>query len=128
MASDISDGINKAEKFNLKDNIKELDESFLNNFNAVMFKRVSNYKRNMRAVFNEAILPAIIMILGISLANFYSDWRSPSRILSPSRLPLPQKILFNPSPSIQGDVVVSDLIEGLPDVSTAFKVSYSDWN
>jgi len=104
----------------LKDNIKELDESFSNNFMAIIFKRVSSYRRNRRAVFNEAILPAIIMVVGIGLSRFYMDWRSQSRILSPYRLPLPQKLLINPSPTVKGDVFVSDLIEGLPDVGSAF--------
>ena len=104
----------------MKDNIKELDESFANNFMAIIFKRVSSYRRNRRAVFNEAILPAIIMVVGISLSRFYMQWRSQSRILSPHRLPLPQKLLVNPSPTVQGDVFVSDLIEGLPEVDSVF--------
>jgi hypothetical protein len=109
-----------AERFNLKDNIKELDESFGNNFMAIMFKRVSNYRRNTRAVFNEAILPAIIMVVGISLSRYFANWRSESRILSPYRLPLPQKLLINPSPTVPGDVFVSDLIDGLPEVDSVF--------
>jgi hypothetical protein len=110
----------QAEKFNLRDNIKELDESFTNNFMAIMFKRVSNYRRNRRAVFNEAILPAIIMVIGVGLSRYFANWRSPSRILSPNRLPLPQKLLINPTATIQGDVFISDLIDGLPEVGSVF--------
>lgn len=87
---------------------------------AIMFKKVSNYRRNRRAVFNEAILPAIIMVIGVGFSRYFANWRSPSRILSPGRLPLPQKLLINPSATLQGDVYISDLIDGLPEVGSAF--------
>lgn len=85
----------KAQKFSLIDNQKELDESFLNSLKAVLYKRVMTYKRNWRALFNEIVLPSLIMVLGFSASILAPTWRSPSRILDPSRLPLPQEILIN---------------------------------
>ena len=57
-----------SDEFNMKDNIKELDESFSNNFAAVVYRRFSNYRRNKKAIFNEAIIPAIIMVFGVSIS------------------------------------------------------------
>jgi len=73
----------------MKDNVDDLDNSFSNNLKAVLYLRYSNYKRNKKAIFNEAILPAIIMIVGIGLTRIKPNWQSPSRIQDPSRLPLP---------------------------------------
>ena len=52
----------------MKDNLKELDESFFNNLAAVIYKRFSNYRRNKKAIFNEAIIPAIIMVFGVTIS------------------------------------------------------------
>jgi hypothetical protein len=59
----------KFDGFNLKDNQKDLDESFLNNLLGIVYQRFSNYRRNKKAIFNEAILPAIIMVVGVSVAT-----------------------------------------------------------
>ena len=53
----------------MKDNSNELDESFLNNLTAVFYHKFSNYRRNKKAIFNEAILPALIMVFGISVSQ-----------------------------------------------------------
>ena len=58
----------QTDNFNLKDNIKDLDESFFNNLSAVIYRRFSNYRRNKKAIFNEAIIPAIIMVFGVSIS------------------------------------------------------------
>lgn len=59
----------KNDDFNLKDNIKELDESFFNNLSAVIYRRFSNYRRNKKAIFNEAIIPGIIMVFGVTISQ-----------------------------------------------------------
>jgi hypothetical protein len=53
----------------MKDNVDEIDGSFYNNLKAILYKRFSNYKRNKKAIFNESILPALLMILGIGLTR-----------------------------------------------------------
>lgn len=58
----------KVDGFNMKDNINELDESFFNNLLAVFYHKFSNYRRNKKALFNEAIIPALIMVFGISIS------------------------------------------------------------
>ena len=55
--------------FNLRDNADDLDESFLNNLLAVLYKRFASYRRNRKALFNEAIIPALVMIVGIALSR-----------------------------------------------------------
>jgi len=60
--------VKKTDNFNLKDNINDLDESFFNNLSAVIYRRFSNYRRNKKAIFNEAIIPAIIMVFGVSIS------------------------------------------------------------
>jgi len=52
----------------MKDNIKDLDDSFFNNLSAVIYRRFSNYRRNKKAIFNEAIIPAIIMVFGVTIS------------------------------------------------------------
>jgi len=76
------------QQFNLRDNIKDLDETFWNCFLAVLYKRASNYRRNYRALFNEVALPAIIMVLGFSAAILAPKWEATSRVLLPDLLPL----------------------------------------
>jgi len=53
----------------MKDNLKDLDESFINNLTAVFYHKFSNYRRNKKAIFNEAILPALIMVFGVSVSQ-----------------------------------------------------------
>ena len=65
---DIEEQTLRNDEFNLKDNIKDLDESFFNNLLAVIYRRFSNYRRNKKAIFNEAIIPAIIMVFGVTIS------------------------------------------------------------
>jgi hypothetical protein len=74
----------------LKDNQKELDESFFNGLTAILFKRVCNYKRNKKAIFNEVILPAIIMVGGFALSLYTPTFRSKSALQTLDRMPMPQ--------------------------------------
>jgi hypothetical protein len=111
----------------MRDNVSELDTSFFNNLKAVLFKRYSNYRRNKKAIFNEAVVPALIMIAGLGLTKIERNWQSESVIQSPARLPLPQALLVNPQPVIAGDVKIVDLVNYLPD-RDSFNVKYSAWN
>ena len=47
----------------------KLDNSFCSNLVAILIKRVNNYKRNKKVMFNEVILPALAIITGVLLAN-----------------------------------------------------------
>ena len=47
----------------------KLDNSFCSNLVAIFIKRVNNYKRNKKVVFNEVILPALAIISGVLIAN-----------------------------------------------------------
>ena len=62
-----------------------LDESFCNNFKAVLSKRILFY-RSKQAVFYEFILPIIIMVFGIGATSIDFFNRTPSRILQPDRV------------------------------------------
>ena len=98
---------NKSEverEFNMKDNVNDLDVSFCTNLKAVLYKRLNNYRRNKKAIFNEVIIPSIIIIVGISLSRLTYPVRSPSRFFDASLLPLPQKLMINPKPIVDCDV------------------------
>lgn len=73
----------------MSDNVNELDESFQNNISAVLYKRYSNYKRNKKAIFNETVIPAVIMIIGIFVSRIISNKQSPTAIQDINRLPNP---------------------------------------
>lgn len=73
----------------MKDNVKDLDESFLSNLKAVFFKRINNYKRNKRALLSEVIIPSAMMMIGVSLARLTYTTRSPSIIFDIGRYPTP---------------------------------------
>ena len=73
--------------FNLKDNHSELDRSFLTNFTAVLIMRINSYKRNKKAFLNEVLIPALIIIFGISLTKIPRVYETKSRVLEPSWLP-----------------------------------------
>ena len=60
---------NEPPEFNLKDNVKELDTSFWTCFVAVLFKRIMNYRRNKKAVFNEVVIPAIMVLVGFGISK-----------------------------------------------------------
>jgi hypothetical protein len=60
--------------FNLKDNVKELDTSFMTCLVSVLFKRFSNYRRNRKAFFNEVVVPAAIVIIGFGIAQATPAW------------------------------------------------------
>jgi len=80
----------------MKDNVNDLDVSFRNNLKAVLYKRLNNYRRNKKAIFNEVIVPSLIMVVGVSLARITYPFRSPSRIFDANLLYLPQKLMINP--------------------------------
>jgi ATP-binding cassette subfamily A (ABC1) protein 3 len=113
--------------FNMKDNVSELDNSFLNNLKAILYKRYNGYRRNKKGLITEVVVPALFMIAGIALTKRARNWQSVSRIQTPDRLPLPQALLFNPNAVIpSSDVSMVDLVRNLP--SDAFEVKYSAWN
>jgi hypothetical protein len=75
--------------FNLKDNQKQLDTSFCNVLIAVIVRRFHNYRRNKKALFNEVVLPSLIVIAGFVLALSAPAFRSDSAVQTWKRLPKP---------------------------------------
>lgn len=57
-----------------------MDTSFVTNLGAVLYRRFSNYKRNKKSLFSDVVVPALLLILGISLSKIREDIHSPSRI------------------------------------------------
>lgn len=47
---------------------------------AVLYKRIMNYRRNKKAIFNEVIIPAIIVLVGFGINKLKPPFRSESRI------------------------------------------------
>jgi hypothetical protein len=77
----------KDDDFNLRDNQKQLDTSFCNVLWAVIIRRMHNYRRNKKMVFNEVILPCMIVVIGFILAYNAPSYQSPSRLQGLYRLP-----------------------------------------
>ena len=80
-------------KYSLK--TAKLERSFIYHLKAVFFLRWSIYKRNLRGVLNEMMLPALICLCGVLFSKIAFYKASESKILSPSNFPLPNKILMN---------------------------------
>lgn len=70
------------EKFSIAES--PINESFCNNFKAVLGRRINQY-RSKQAICYEFILPIMIMVLGISITSIDFFLRTPSRILQPDR-------------------------------------------
>ena len=107
----------EVQNFNFKDNASEVDNSFFNNLLAVMYMRFSNYKRNKTALFNDAVIPCILLILVVGLSQIEKGFDQPSRIILPDRLPLPQQLVINPTAvaAASTDIPVADLYSTLPN-------------
>lgn len=117
----------KTIQFNFKDDNKKIDQSFFTNLSACLYQRFSNYKRNKTLIFNDAILPAILLLLGVGLSQIKIDWTQPSRVIAPSRLPLPQTVYINQAPVVTtSDVSVQDLFATLPNSDSSFIALYDD--
>jgi len=63
------------EKFSLAES--KLDNSFCNNFTAVMVKKFNSYKRNKKQMFVEIFLPCAFMVIGVYIASIDFTFRSP---------------------------------------------------
>lgn len=79
--------IAEAASFNMAES--QLDTSFLNNFQAMMYQRIMDYKRNKKLFFTSVIVPAMLLILGMGLAKIDRIESSPSRLQTPDRLTMP---------------------------------------
>lgn len=94
-----------------------------------MYLRVSNYKRNKRALFNDAVIPCLLLILGVCLSQIRESFEQESRILQPDRLPLPQQLVLNPEAVATSDIDMSKLYDTLPGQPSSFDAVYdSDWD
>ena len=94
----------------------KLDNSFCSNLIAILVKRTKNYGRNKKVLFNEVMLPAIAMVVGVLIANIRYTYRSPAETLSPDMYPEDQKILFNAEPidKENSNLQIQQFMENLP--------------
>jgi hypothetical protein len=73
------------------------------------------YKRNRRSFLFETLIPAILVLLGVIISKLNAQKPSKPEVLSPSLLPLKQKILINQSPvdwrnsDVSTDVLAANL-------------------
>ena len=65
----------------------KLDNSFCSNLVAILIKRTNNYKRNKKVIFNEVILPALMMVVGVFIANIKGTVRSEPEVLDSRMYP-----------------------------------------
>lgn len=54
-----------------------------------MIKRINNYKRNKKALFNEVFFPSLLILVGVGLSYTTANPVSPSKLWTPDLLPLP---------------------------------------
>jgi hypothetical protein len=96
----------------------DLNSSFSDNFCAVFIKRILLYQ-SLSSLFNEILVPFIIMFGGVSLVSIDFFTRTPSDILSVQRLMPhgdPASILVNTQFDKPGnDFTVETFIDALPD-------------
>mmetsp|Transcript_5012 Transcript_5012/g.6117 ORF Transcript_5012/g.6117 Transcript_5012/m.6117 type:complete len:398 (-) Transcript_5012:700-1893(-) len=114
------------EKFSLSED--KLDESWCNNFCAVLMKRINSYKRSKKRVVTEIFLPSAFLIFGVWLSSIDFSFRSPSRLIEPDLYPLKQKLLVNrdlyTTEGSEG-LTPADFAKNLPDYEDAFDVTYN---
>jgi hypothetical protein len=105
------------------------DESFCTNLKAVLRKRTIIYRSNKKFFLMEALVPGIIIIIGILIskyASFKSHARSDPRHFTTNLLPKKQKTLFNTTPMNQrdSDMGTEVLAYNLPQADTAFDIYF----
>jgi hypothetical protein len=72
------------------------DESFCNNFCAILHRRMLSYTTNWRFAFFDLIVPMLVMLSGIGFTAIDIYGRAGSVIIGPERISeLPQTILFD---------------------------------
>ena len=84
-------------KFSIKSNVADLDRSFTYNVSAVLYRRISCYKRNKNGLFFEFGLPLLTVLLGVFLSFLVNDNRYKGLISMDANLvPRGSKVYFNP--------------------------------
>lgn len=68
---------------------------FMINFKALFRKRMNIYKRNVKGLVTEIIIPVILVLIGFAFTKvqFFND--SPARYLTPNDFPLKQRMSMN---------------------------------
>jgi len=86
------------------------------------------YKRNRRSFLFETLIPAILILLGVIISKLNAQKPSKPEVLSPSLLPLKQKILINQSPVDwrNSDVSTDVLAANFPMSEDAFEVTFDN--
>jgi hypothetical protein len=103
------------------------NKSFIEDVKGVLYKRAVIYQRDPKRLFQQSILPAILFMVGFQVCMSAYQYSTPSVMQLPSRLPLPQKLLFNPSPVIGSNDQIVALTEGLTDADSFNVNFYNEW-
>jgi len=59
--------------FSIKQDFNSLETGFFSNTNAVLYKKLSLYKRNKKGLICDIFVPLLIMILGCGMATLIDD-------------------------------------------------------
>jgi hypothetical protein len=113
--------------FNLAES--QTDDSFCNNFCAVISKRSLLYWTNKKQAFFEILIPAIIMAVGIACTQIEYANRSPSRIMSPSRISEDPSMVvidsyLNSKPGTEQ--TVKEIMDYFPDKDKYFDMRFTN--
>ena len=105
----------KGEKYSLAESAS--DNTFFNNFSAVVTKRLLLYQ-SLSSVVYELLVPILIMAGGVSLTSIDFFSRSESKILSAERISdVPLRVLFDKGIKRNngGVLDIHDFIKQMPD-------------
>jgi hypothetical protein len=83
--------------FSIKQNFNELDTSFCSNTNAVLYKKISVYRRNKMGFVYEICIPLTVILGGIIMGKVIDDNRATPTTTMDANLMFPKtKVVFNP--------------------------------
>jgi hypothetical protein len=103
------------------------NKSFIEDFKGVVYKRAIIYKRDPKRFFQQSIVPAILFGVGFQICQAAYQSVTPPMIQLPNRLPLPQKLLFNPSPVVGENSDFAALATGLTEADSFNVNFFSEW-
>lgn len=92
-------------------------------FAALFKKRMDIYKRNVKGLVTEIIIPVILVLIGFGLSKISFFNNSPTRLLEPSTFPLKQRMIVNGNiPFSTGGLTTQSFLNNLPDYANSFEV------
>lgn len=109
---------------------KGVCNTFFIHLRALFLKRFWTYKRNYKGFIVEVFIPVLLVLIGFGFSKIQFFFDSPERPLVPSLFPLKQRIIVNTDlvNKSGNDFTPMEIINLLPDLDTAFDVTYKNYS